>query len=81
MARSFIGELRDNIETFVVQRWPYSIIKSEVGLYERIRAYESEINPNDCIQAGGDFLSMGMEAAVSAGVVMAQRLRQQLNLR
>jgi len=81
MARLFIGELRDNIETFVVQRWPYSIIKSEVGLYERIRAYESEINPNDRIQAGGDFLSMGMEAAVSAGVVMAQRLRQQLNLR
>jgi predicted NAD/FAD-dependent oxidoreductase len=58
----------------VIERWPYAIIKSSVGLYHRMRDYESGIDPGDHIQIGGDFLSMGMEAAVISGTNAAARI-------
>jgi oxygen-dependent protoporphyrinogen oxidase len=78
MARPFVGDLRPDVETYVVQRWSYAIIKSEVGLYRRIREYEHDVDPSDRVQVAGDFLSMGMEAAVSSGMLAADRLRQVL---
>jgi oxygen-dependent protoporphyrinogen oxidase len=80
MARPFVGDLRADVETYVVQRWPYAIIKSEVGLYRRMREYEAALDPSDRVQIGGDFLSLGMEAAVSSGTVAAERLSKVLEL-
>lgn len=77
MARPFVGDLRGDIESYRIQRWPYAIIKSEVGLYTRMRAYERDLDASDPIQLAGDFLSMGMEAAVLAGKAAAERLAQQ----
>ncbi|MDB5968358.1 MAG: hypothetical protein JWQ90_808 [Hydrocarboniphaga sp.] len=76
MARGFIGDVSADVETYVVQRWPYAIIRSERGLYQRIRDYESEIDESDCVQFGSDFLSMGMEAAVSSGKLLAERIQR-----
>lgn len=78
MARPFLGDLQHNLETYVIQRWPYAIIKSEVGLYHRMRDYELDIDVEDRVQIGGDFLSMGMEAAVSSGNLAASRIAQLL---
>ncbi len=74
MATPFIGDVRGDIESYVIERWPYAIIKSSVGLYHRMRDYESGIDPGDHIQIGGDFLSMGMEAAVISGTNAAARI-------
>lgn len=76
MARPFIGDLSGDVETAVVQRWPYAIIKSEPGLYHRIAEYERDVDAGSRVQYGGDFLSMGMEAAVSSGVRMAQNVQR-----
>lgn len=76
MAIPFVGDLRSDVESYVVQRWPYSIIKSRPGLYRQIRDYEADLDPQDRVQIGGDFLSMGMEAAISSGATMAERLKQ-----
>jgi protoporphyrinogen/coproporphyrinogen III oxidase len=74
MARPFVGDIAGDIESWVVQRWPYAIIKSGVGLYHHMRDYESAIDPADPVQIAGDFLSMGMEAAVSSGIAAADRI-------
>lgn len=74
MARPFIGAVRADIESYVIARWPYAIIKSGVGLYHRIRDYEADLDPHDNIQMAGDFLSMGMESAVSSGTMAAARI-------
>jgi oxygen-dependent protoporphyrinogen oxidase len=74
MAKPFIGDLSADVESFVVQRWPYAIIKSSVGLYRQIADYEADLDLNSRVQIGGDFLSMGMEAAVSSGAAMAERI-------
>lgn len=78
MAAPFIGDVRGDIETYVIERWPYAIIKSSVGLYQRMRDYEADIDPDDPIQIGGDFLSMGMESAVISGTQAAARLLARL---
>jgi len=74
MARPFVGDLAPDVESFVVQLWPYATIKSCVGLYGRMAAYEADLNSAGCVQIGGDFLSLGMEAAVSSGTTVAGRL-------
>jgi oxygen-dependent protoporphyrinogen oxidase len=74
MARPFVGDLKPDVESFVVQRWPYATIKSCVGLYGQMAAYEADLNTAGCVQMGGDFLSLGMEAAVSSGTAVAARL-------
>lgn len=74
MAVPFIGDLSRDVESFVVSRWDYAIIKSDVGLYKRIAAYEADIDPESRVQVAGDFLSMGMEAAVISGQQAAMRL-------
>lgn len=74
MAKPFVGDLLADVETSVVQRWAYAIIKSEPGLYHRIAAYERDVDAGSRVQAGGDFLSMGMESAVSSGVRMAANI-------
>jgi oxygen-dependent protoporphyrinogen oxidase len=74
MARPFVGDLRPDVEAFVVKRWPYAIIKSGIGLYGQMRDYEADIQTADRVQIGGDFLSLGMEAAVTSGDVVADRL-------
>jgi protoporphyrinogen/coproporphyrinogen III oxidase len=76
-AKPFIGDIASDIESWVVQRWPYATIKSSVGLYQSIRDYESAIDATDRIQIAGDFLSLGMEAAVSSGIAAAERLIKQ----
>ena len=76
MARPFVGDLRSEIESFVVSRWDYAVIKSELGLYHRIRDYEADIDPSDIVQVAGDFCSMGIEAAVVSGQASAARLIQ-----
>jgi len=81
MAAPFIGDLRSEVETFVVQRWPYAIIKSETGLYRRIRDYEATLDVHDRVQLAGDFLSMGMEAAISGGNAVAGRVQRLLGAR
>jgi protoporphyrinogen/coproporphyrinogen III oxidase len=78
MAERFVGDLRPDVETFVVQRWPYAITKSGVGLYRRIRDYEADLDLTSRVQIGGDFLSMGMEAAVGSGTDAAVRLHELL---
>jgi protoporphyrinogen oxidase len=74
LAQPFIGDVRSDLESYVIARWPYAIIKSDVGLYHRIRAYEADIDPHDRIQIAGDFLSMGMESAVISGNSAAMRI-------
>jgi protoporphyrinogen/coproporphyrinogen III oxidase len=74
MAEPFIGDLRGRVETAVVQRWPYSIIKSEVGLYHAMADYEATLDAGSRLQTGSDFLSLGMEAAVRSGERMAANL-------
>ncbi len=74
MAEPFVGDLRGDIESVVVQRWPYSIIKSEVGLYRSMRAYECSLDPRRRLQIGSDFLSLGMEAAVVSGQKLASNI-------
>lgn len=75
MAKPFVGDLSADVESFVVKRWPYSIIKSSTGLYSKMVGYEADLDPASRVQIGGDFLSMGMESAVSSGAAMAQRMR------
>lgn len=75
MAKPFIGDVSADVETYVVQRWPYAIIKSSIGLYHRIAEYEAGVDAQDRVQLGGDFLSMGMEAAVSSGTRAAENLK------
>ncbi len=74
MARPFIGDVRPDIESYVIARWPYAIIKSGVGLYRRIRDFEADLDPQSKIQLAGDFLAMGMEAAVISGGKAAARV-------
>jgi oxygen-dependent protoporphyrinogen oxidase len=78
MAAPFVGDLHGDVESFVVQRWPYAIIKSRVGLYRAMREYESDLDDSSRVQVAGDFLSMGMEAAVSSGTRAAARLARVL---
>jgi len=79
MATPFIGDVGNDVESYVVQRWPYAIIKSRVGLYRDMRAYEADLSETSRVQIGGDFLSMGMEAAVSSGTRVAARLQRVLS--
>lgn len=74
MARPFVGDLTPDVESYVLQRWPYATIKSCVGLYGRMAEYEADLDTGGCVQIGGDFLSLGMEAAVSSGTAAAGRL-------
>jgi oxygen-dependent protoporphyrinogen oxidase len=74
MATPFVGDLSGDVEAYYVSRWPYAVIKSEVGLYKRIRDYEADVDENDHVQFGGDYLAQGMEAAVIGGAKMADRL-------
>jgi len=74
MARPFVGDLMPDVESYVVQRWPYATIKSCVGLYGKMAEYEADLDTTGCVQIGGDFLSLGMEAAVSSGTAVASRL-------
>jgi oxygen-dependent protoporphyrinogen oxidase len=76
MAAPFIGDVSQDVESYVVQRWPYAIIKSRVGLYRAMRDYEADLDAHSCVQIGGDFLSMGMEAAVTSGEKVAARLHR-----
>lgn len=78
MARPFLGDLSSVIETSIVQRWPYAIIKSEVGLYRKMQGYETGLDPQSPVQLAGDFLSMGMEAAVISGNRAAGRVGARL---
>lgn len=67
-AGPFVGNINDDIEEYHIQRWPYAILKSEVGLYSAIAEYEAEPLPKGPIQLGGDFICMGsMETAVRVG--------------
>ena len=74
MAEPFVGDLSADVEAYYISRWPYAVIKSEVGLYKRIRDYEADIDEDDHVQFGGDYLAQGMEAAVIGGGTMADRL-------
>ena len=74
MARPWLGELAPLVESWHVQRWDYAIAKSGVGLYQQLAAWEAEETPDTVVQLAGDFLSMGMEAAVIAGERAARRL-------
>jgi protoporphyrinogen oxidase len=74
MAAPFIGDLAGDVESHVVQRWPYAIIKSRVGSYRAMRLYESDLDDSNRVQIAGDFLSLGMEAAVSSGTRAAARV-------
>jgi len=76
MAAPFIGDVSQDVESYVVQRWPYAIIKSRVGLYRAMRDYEADLDAHSRVQIGGDFLSMGMEAAVTSGEKVASRLHR-----
>lgn len=78
MAEPFLGDLSGDVETAVVQRWPYSIIKSEVGLYRAMAGYEAAIDHDSRLQVGAEFLSLGMEAAVRSGERMAANLQRVL---
>lgn len=74
MAEPFIGRIEPMVESFVVSRWDYAVIKSDVGLYRRIAAFERGMDASDHVQLAGDFLSMGIEAAVISGETAAARL-------
>ncbi len=76
MAVPFIGDVAPQVESFVVQRWPYAIIKSRLGLYSEMQSYEQDLDLTDRVQFAGDFLSMGMEAAVSSGSRVAARVER-----
>ena len=76
MAVPFIGHVAPQVDSFVVQRWPYAIIKSRLGLYSEMRGYEQDLDLTDRVQFAGDFLSMGMEAAVSSGSRVAARMER-----
>jgi oxygen-dependent protoporphyrinogen oxidase len=78
MAAPFIGDLSADVESYVVQRWPYAIIRSRLGLYRSMRSYEADLDGESRVQIGGDFLSMGMEAAVNSGTRVAARLQRVL---
>lgn len=72
-AAAFVGDISDGIEEYHLQRWPYAILKSEVGLYSTIAEYEAEPAPKGPIRLGGDFICMGsMETAVRVGEIGAQ---------
>lgn len=75
MAKPFIGDISGDIESHVVQRWPYATIKSEVGLYNHIAEFEAATDVQSRIQVAGDFYSMGIEAAVCSGITSAERLQ------
>lgn len=55
-----------------IQRW-----RARSSRANRMRAYERDLDANDPIQLAGDFLSMGMEAAVLAGQAAAERIARQ----
>lgn len=74
MARPWLGDLSGQVESWHVQRWPYAIIKSRVGLYTDIARWEQMTATPDRVELASDFLSMGMEAAVIAGERAAARL-------
>ncbi len=76
MAAPFIGDVSQDVESYVVQRWTYAIIKSRVGLYRAMRDYEADLDAHSRVQIGGDFLSMGMDAAVTSGEKVAARLHR-----
>ena len=74
MARPWLGDLSATLESWHVQRWSYAIAKSGVGLYQQLARWEALDDANASVQLAGDFLSMGMEAAVIAGERAAKRL-------
>lgn len=79
MAKPYIGDVSGNIECQHVQRWPYAIIKSSPGIYQKIDAFERAADIGSRVQIAGDFLSMGMEAAVCSGQTAAARTVNNLN--
>ena len=79
MARPWLGDLSGQVESWHVQRWPYAIIKSRVGLYRDIARWEALTAQSDRIELASDFLSMGIEAAVIAGERAASRLQALLD--
>jgi oxygen-dependent protoporphyrinogen oxidase len=74
LARPFVGDLRADIDTFVVQRWSYANVKSHVGLYRGMREYEAALDSSSPVQLAGDFLSQGIESAVISGQAAAERI-------
>ncbi len=74
LARPFVGELRADIDTFVVQRWAYANVKSHVGLYRGMQGFEAALDASSPVQLAGDFLSQGIESAVISGQAAAARI-------
>jgi protoporphyrinogen/coproporphyrinogen III oxidase len=71
-AAPFVGHIGEDIEEYHVQRWPYAILKSEIGIYSTFAEYEAEPVLKGPIQLGGDFICMGsMETAVRIGEIGA----------
>jgi oxygen-dependent protoporphyrinogen oxidase len=74
MARPFVGDLRPDVESFVVQRWRHANVKSHVGLYRGMSGYEAALDAESPVQLAGDFLSQGIESAVISGQAAAARI-------
>lgn len=70
----FLGNLRFDIDTYVVQRWDYANVKSHVGLYTAMKEYERSLDPASPVQLAGDFLSQGIESAVISASTAAERI-------
>jgi oxygen-dependent protoporphyrinogen oxidase len=79
LARPFVGDLRSDVDTYVVQRWRYANVKSHVGLYRGMQGYEEALDASSPVQLAGDFLSQGIEAAVISGQAAARRLLTRLH--
>lgn len=77
-AERYLGPLQPIIESSHLQRWRYAIIQSECGLYQRMAMFEREPGNTGPVHIAGDFMSMGMEAAVRAGQQAAARLQKQI---
>ena len=76
MVQPFLGNLRPDIETVVVQRWRYANVKSHVGLYRGMQGFEAALDADNPVQLAGDFLSQGIESAVISGQAAVVRLKR-----
>lgn len=72
--RRIVPEVAD-LQAWNVQRWSHAAAITETGDCEKIRRFEQDVNPSDCIQLMGDYQA---QASMNVAVANANRLARRL---
>ena len=81
LIRPYYGDLRGQIEEYVVARWPQVVPINAPGYFKRIAAYERSVNYRDPVQFAGDLDPVaGLNAACVSGAKAAARVVRRASL-